>query len=92
MLGKIQAKFTVTGSVQGVGYRYFVLRNAQILGLMGYAKNCYDGSVEVVAEGQEKSITELFTQLKKGPFNAYVEDVKVEYSPYQGKYKGFDVR
>lgn len=89
---KIQATFTVTGSVQGVGYRYYVLRNAQILGLSGYAKNCYDGSVEVVAEGEEQSIAELFSHLKKGPFNAHVKDVKIEYSEYKGKYKGFEVK
>jgi acylphosphatase len=89
---QIQAKFNITGLVQGVGYRFFVLRNAQILCLSGYAKNCYDGSVEVVAEGDETSLTELFSHLKQGPFNAHVKDVKVEYSEFKGIYKGFEVR
>ena len=45
------ARYVVRGRVQGVGYRYFVLRQAEELGLAGFARNLPDGSVEVIAEG-----------------------------------------
>ena len=46
-------RYTVSGRVQGVGYRYFVLRQAERLGVTGFARNRPDGSVEVVAEGSD---------------------------------------
>ena len=47
-------RYLVSGRVQGVGYRYFVLREAERLGLAGFARNLPDGRVEVVAEGAEE--------------------------------------
>ncbi len=52
-------RYVVRGVVQGVGYRYFVLRQAVTLGLAGYARNCGDGSVEVVAEGEARALADL---------------------------------
>ena len=68
----------VYGFVQGVGFRYFVKRNALRLGLSGYAKNFPDGSVEVVAEGNEDALLKLLQYLKKG--NSYSEVERVDYS------------
>ena len=47
-------RYVVRGRVQGVGYRYFVLRQADALGVAGFARNRADGSVEVVAEGERR--------------------------------------
>ncbi len=68
----------VYGFVQGVGFRYFVKRNALRLGLNGYAKNLPDGSVEVVAEGSEESLLKLLEYLRQG--NSYSRVERVDYS------------
>ena len=68
--------FLVHGRVQGVGYRYFVLRAAEALGLAGWACNLPDGSVEVVAEGSEAALGSLEARLREGPSLARVSDVE----------------
>ncbi len=68
----ICCRFVVRGLVQGVGYRYFVLRKAHILNINGYAKNQYDGSVEVVAEGKRYDVEQLHKFLEQGPSRANV--------------------
>lgn len=68
-------RYVVTGRVQGVGYRYFVLREAERLGLAGFARNLPDGGVEVVAEGPEEALGELEARLRRGPSFASVAAV-----------------
>src|SRR6185437_8958613 len=53
---RMTRRFTVTGHVQGVGFRWFVARHARSLGLSGYARNLDDGRVEVVASGEESML------------------------------------
>jgi len=60
-------RYIVQGEVQGVGYRYFVLRQADALGIAGFARNRSDGSVEVVAEGGEQALLDLEGRLREGP-------------------------
>ena len=67
----------IYGFVQGVGFRYFVQRNALKLKLSGYAKNMPDGSVEVIAEGEENILLKLVEALRKG--NTYSEVESVDY-------------
>ncbi len=64
---KTARRYIVRGRVQGVGYRYFVERIADELGLAGYAKNLDDGSVEVYAVGLAWQVAELSGYLWKGP-------------------------
>jgi acylphosphatase len=59
--------------------------------LNGYAKNLWDGTVEVATEGEESAIEELHTELNKGPSRSYVESVKIERGEYKGIYSYFDV-
>jgi acylphosphatase len=61
--------------VQGVGFRWFVLREAHRLELHGWVTNLPDGSVEVVAEGTEARLGELEAALKRGPSVARVQGV-----------------
>jgi len=68
-------RFTVTGLVQGVGFRWFVARHARSLGLSGYARNLDDGRVEVVATGDETALLRLEEQLRGGPAGAHVTGV-----------------
>jgi acylphosphatase len=81
----------VYGLVQGVNYRYFVQRNAEAIGLTGYAKNLDDGSVEVFAEGEKRALAQLIAKLKAGPRAARVERVDVEWGEYSGKYREFEI-
>jgi acylphosphatase len=71
-------RYVVRGRVQGVGYRYFVLRQANALGLSGYARNQTDGSVEVVVEGKAADLGELEARLREGPAFATVDEVERE--------------
>jgi acylphosphatase len=84
-------RFFVRGRVQGVGYRYFVLRQAEALGVSGFARNLADGGVEVVAEGSDASLEELESRLRDGPPFGDVEHVeRVVISPRGGQ--GFHIR
>ena len=85
------ARYVVKGRVQGVGYRYFVLRHAEELGLAGFARNQADGSVEVVAEGTEAALGQLQTLLGEGPSFAQVSHVEREVVAERGA-SGFHVR
>jgi acylphosphatase len=77
--------------VQGVGYRYFVLRHAEELGLAGFARNLPDGSVEVIAEGAEGALGKLLAQLGEGPAFSHVTGVEREAVSERGA-SGFHVR
>jgi acylphosphatase len=85
------ARYVVQGRVQGVGYRYFVLRHAEELGIAGYAKNQADGTVEVVAEGADEALKELEERLNEGPSFAHVSGVEREAIAERGA-SGFHVR
>jgi acylphosphatase len=82
----------IEGHVQGVGFRYFVLDRAQALNLTGWARNTFDGQVEVLAEGPRPTLEILVENLHKGPRSAYVTDVRQEWSEATGEFKGFNVR
>jgi acylphosphatase len=86
-----RAEIVVTGLVQGVGFRYFVIRNAQQLGLKGYVKNMYDGSVFTVAEGERGLIEELFKKLRVGPRSAHVSNARIEWGEYKNEFSTFEV-
>lgn len=81
----------IHGLVQGVGYRYFVLRHARRLGLRGWVRNLADGSVEVLAEGERERLQELLGLLHEGPSGAEVNSVDERWSSTEGVYKIFDI-
>ncbi|NCS90308.1 MAG: acylphosphatase [Ignavibacteria bacterium] len=87
-----RAEIIVAGLVQGVGFRYFVVREAEKLKLNGYVKNLYSGEVLAVVEGPEGMINELFKQMKMGPMRASVRKHKIESSETKNEFKGFDVK
>jgi acylphosphatase len=86
------AHMVVKGLVQGVGFRYFVLREASKLGLKGYVRNLNSGDVEVHAEGDRSLVEELIAAIKVGPRSAHVTDVRLEWRPPDHTFHGFDVR
>jgi acylphosphatase len=83
---------TVRGYVQGVGFRYFVVRRANELGLAGWTSNETDGTVRVVAEGSAAALDELTRHLHAGPPGAHVESVVVNRLPSVGGLRGFSIR
>jgi acylphosphatase len=66
---------TVTGRVQGVGYRYFARDVAESLGITGWVQNNYDRTVECEAQGDETALVAFCDKLREGPPLAYVADV-----------------
>lgn len=81
----------VSGRVQNVGYRAFVLRYARALGLSGTVRNLPSGQVEVIAEGDEKTLNQLLTLLRQGPPAARVTDVSVQWGGATGIEDGFRI-
>ena len=82
---------TVRGFVQGVGFRWFVEREAARLGLDGWVANQPDGSVEVVAEGSDELLDQLVLQLWEGPPGSSVSEVHVRHEPARGNVVGFSI-
>ena len=83
----------VHGVVQGVNFRYFVLRHARDLGLSGYVRNLYpEGTVEVEAEGRREQLEQLLSLLEEGPRGARVERVEADWPEYSGAYSRFELR
>jgi acylphosphatase len=86
---KLARKYVISGRVQGVGFRFFAERCANQLGIRGYVKNCWDGTVEVYAIGDADSLEELKRHLAEGPRSGRVsgiqetdEAVRKEYSRF----------
>jgi Acylphosphatases len=88
----VHATIIAHGLVQGVGYRWFVNRRSIELGLKGFVKNNYDGTVYVEVEGDRSLVEELINQLKLGPRSAHVNDVYVEWSEPKNLFLGFSIK
>jgi acylphosphatase len=81
----------VTGHVQGVSFRYFVMEEADRLDLKGWVRNLWNGGVEVTAEGSRQNLEQLLDALKAGPPMAVVSDVGFQWHPYTGEFSGFNL-
>lgn len=82
----------VKGKVQGVFYREFVRREAEAIGITGFVRNLKDGTVEIVAEGEEKQLKEFEKRFRKGPLMAFITDVEMKEEQHTGEFDGFDMR
>lgn len=81
----------VRGRVQGVGFRFFALQQAERWGVAGWARNLPDGRVEIIAEGDSRALDEFVGSVRRGPAGAGVEDVRVERE-VPGQMHGFQIR
>ena len=86
---RIAKKYVVSGRVQGVGFRFFVERWAGQLGICGYAKNLWDGTVEVYAIGDAASLEQLKARLAVGPGAARVSGVTESDEAVDKRYTRF---
>ena len=82
----------IEGYVQGVGFRMFVQRAASSLGLTGWVRNRWDGSVEVLAEGERQSLEKLLSDLHIGPCAATVLKVNHEWQEATGEFSRFQIK
>jgi len=79
----------VRGRVQGVGFRWWVRRNALEIGLIGMAENLVDGRVKVVAEGDRDQLTELLGRLEAPGAPGHVAQVTHRWDQVRGGFTGF---
>jgi acylphosphatase len=84
-------KYRVRGRVQGVGYRYFVEKAANELGIRGHVKNLRDGSVEVYAIGEANCIRAFKEKLAEGPPAARVTGIEESEEAVRSDYGGFSI-
>lgn len=82
----------VSGRVQGVGFRAYVLQAGAALGLVGWVHNLGYDEVEAVAEGARSVLERFIEMVKSGPRAAHVETAHVEWETPLGKFKRFDVK
>jgi acylphosphatase len=82
----------VHGRVQGVGYRVFAARSAQQLGLTGWVRNRYNGTVETVAEGEPSGLKNYLADLKRGPASSNVTQITEDWSAATNEFDQFKIR
>lgn len=90
-MGRVARKFQIRGQVQGVGYRFFAQRAAARHQVLGYVRNCPDGTVEAFAEGSPTNVEEFKKDLVTGPQWAtvmQVEEINIEPT---GLYSSFRI-
>jgi len=85
-------RYLISGDVQGVGFRYFVLREAQRIGnIHGFVRNLRDGRVETYAEAEEAELKQLEASLRKGPIGGEVSRVDIIEENADGRYADFRI-
>ena len=89
---KVRAHLSISGRVQGVAFRYYAQDIAQSLEIKGWVRNCWDGKVEIVMEGEEEKVKELIDWCYQGPGSAIVEKVDIEWEKYRGEFNSFGIR
>ncbi|MDX9790521.1 MAG: acylphosphatase [Candidatus Kapaibacterium sp.] len=88
----VGVKMTVRGFVQGVGFRYFIMKYASSLDLSGYVCNRQDGSVFIKAEGNSNAISNLIVAASQGPPRSYVTDKSIIHEAYTGSFSEFSIK
>lgn len=82
----------IHGRVQGVGYRAFAIRTAQQIGLSGWVRNRYNGTVETVAEGDHAQLENYLKDLQRGPVSSNVTKIDEDWSPATMEFDQFKIR
>ncbi|TFG89627.1 MAG: acylphosphatase [Gemmatimonadales bacterium] len=87
-----RAELVIRGRVQGVFYRQSTKDTAVRLGLTGWARNCPDGSVAALFEGEKHLVEDAISWCRQGPPAARVSSVEVEWQDFQGEFATFEIR
>ncbi|MCG6140165.1 acylphosphatase [Leptospira bourretii] len=87
-----RARILIRGTVQGVGFRYYVLQKAQEMRLKGYTQNLPNGEVEAVVEGDKLFIEDLYRAMQRGPTKAKVKDHVIEWSDPKNQFRTFLIK
>ena len=85
---KIAKHLSISGRVQGVGYRMYMQRKARELGVAGWVRNRRDGGVEATVQGPPEAVEAMIAWARSGPPGAVVTDVRI--SETEGSYAGFE--
>ena len=88
----ISVRLLVRGKVQGVYFRFNMQQVAMKNSVVGWVRNLPDGNVEALLEGNKEDVNQVVRWSKIGPENARVDEVKMDYGQYTGKYKDFIIR
>jgi len=87
----VRVRVRIHGVVQGVYFRQSTRRQAQAAGVTGWVRNCSDGSVEAVFEGEASAVADVVAWCHQGPAAAYVSQVDAVNEPYTGEFSLFKV-
>lgn len=87
-----RAHVLIAGRVQGVSFRYHTLQEASRLQLAGWVRNCPDGRVEAVFEGERSKVTQMIEWCRQGPPAANVMQVDILWETPEGAFQGFNLR
>ncbi len=89
---KTGARIVVSGRVQGVFFRYTMCREAERRKVNGWVRNCRDGTVEAVVEGEKEAVESLISWCRQGPPGAVVRKVDVEWQEYRDEFHSFSIK
>jgi len=82
---RVRCRLRLAGRVQGVGFRYYAVRQARALGVGGFVRNLPDGRVEAEAEGRRPAVEAFLQRVHRGPAGASVRDVESAWLPPRGE-------
>lgn len=86
-----RVEIKISGFVQGVGFRAGAAAMASELGIFGFVKNELDGSVKIVAEGEEERLKRFINWCWQGPRYAKIDNVEVKWQEFKGEFLDFDI-
>lgn len=89
----MRVHIVVEGLVQGVGFRWFVQRRAEAIGINGWVRNLYNDNVEIEAEADRSLLEEFLKEVKVGPRSAHVTNLRIEWKESKPpEFHRFDIR
>jgi len=91
MENEARAHVIISGRVQGVCFRMETQRTAKRIGVLGWVKNRFDGTVEAVFEGDKKQVDQIIEWCRKGPSLSVVSNLEITWEPFTGEFKNFDI-
>ena len=91
MENKVRAHVIIYGRVQGVCFRMETQRAAKRIGVSGWVKNRFDGTVEAVFEGDKNQVDQIIEWCGKGPSLSVVSNLEIDWESFSGEFRDFDI-